>query len=130
MLANRLLYQHSAAERDARPVEAVVDAAAARVGEAPSAAAALVDALGAHGVRWACQLEQADADDWARFGASTGLKLAIKVELRSPSSAPGSVPSAAAPTTSAKISRARGDARRSLVLLTTHRSRWIESRLA
>ena len=52
-----------AAVRDMRPVDVVVHAAAASVGEQDNAAPA-VKAIREHGVRWAFQLAQAGAEDW------------------------------------------------------------------
>ena len=49
---------------------------------------AVSSALEANGVRWAWQLSLADPEDWARFGASTGLKLAVKQELLRPTAEP------------------------------------------
>ena len=71
--------------RDCRSVEAVVQVAAATIGEAESVAA-VVKALTDLNVLWAWQLRQASDAHWARFGASLGLELAIKAELASPSS--------------------------------------------
>ena len=72
--------------RDCRSVEAVVQVAAATIGEAESVAA-VVKALTDLNVLWAWQLRQASDAHWARYGASHGLELAIKAELASPSSA-------------------------------------------
>ena len=71
--------------RDCRSVEAVVQVAAATIGEAESVAA-VVKALTDLNVLWAWQLRQASDAHWARYGASHGLELAIKAELASPSS--------------------------------------------
>ena len=72
-----------ASTRDARSAEALVESAVACVG-GQEATAPVLEALRENGVLWAWQLEQADPNDWIKFGASTGLKLAIKAELQSP----------------------------------------------
>jgi len=74
-----------AAVRDMRPVDVVVNAAAASVGAQDNAAPA-VKAIREHGVHWAFQLAQAGAEDWRMFGGAAadpvGLNLAIKAELQ------------------------------------------------
>ena len=54
--------------RDCRSVEAVVQVAAATIGEAESVAA-VVKALADLNVIWAWQLRQASDAHWARYGA-------------------------------------------------------------
>ena len=68
-----------------RPVDAIVSAAAAAV-DAEQESASVTEALLRGGVRWGWQLEHADSDDWANFGASIGLKMAIRAELQNPNS--------------------------------------------
>lgn len=70
------------ATRDDRSVMAVLDAAAERTGKPREPGVAVK--LREQGVDWAWQLEQLSEDDWARLGATLGLKTAAKAELVDP----------------------------------------------
>ena len=74
-------------DRDSRSVEEVLDAANHALG-ASEATASIAKAMADDGVRFAWQLEQAEAEDWARYGAAGGFKLAIKAEIDSPAPTP------------------------------------------
>ena len=74
-------------DRDTRSVEEVLDAANRALG-ASEATASIAKAMADDGVRFAWQLEQAEAEDWARYGASGGFKLAIKAEIDNPAPTP------------------------------------------
>jgi hypothetical protein len=76
--------RHGRSQRDARSVQEIVTAAAAQLGSSASAVDSVVQAMSAAECLWAWQLAQADAEDWSRFGASAGLKMAIKAELSNP----------------------------------------------
>ena len=78
--------------RDERSVADVVCTASACIGESDAVAACVVATLEEHGVRFAWQLREADSDDWARYGAQDGFKLAIKAELAHPSSVSSTAP--------------------------------------
>jgi len=80
---SEVLNHNLPAERDKRPVSELVAVAAQHSGAGD--AAQLITKLHEQGVEWAWQLECADHEDWAKFGGSTGLKLAIKAELKNPS---------------------------------------------
>ena len=67
-------------EHDVRPVETIVEAAAAASG-LQGAKAPLLEALAQHGVQAAWQLQLADPEDWQAFAAPIGLKIAVKAEL-------------------------------------------------
>lgn len=84
MLAMRLLSaaRGGSEEKDARTVDSVLAAAAARLGE-PS----MPDAshrLEANGVRFAWQMAQFSDSDWDQLGVSLGMKTAAKAELADP----------------------------------------------
>ena len=77
--------KRSAESNDSRTVEAIVEAAAARVG---LQSGHLVHTLAEHGVQHRWQLELCDSDDWSKLGVtSVGLKTAIKAELSNPPAA-------------------------------------------
>ena len=69
---------------DVRSVETIVQAAAARLGVGEDATP-VVEAMHAQGVRWAWQLQFAEDWNWMKYGASDGLTMACKSELRNPS---------------------------------------------
>ena len=79
MLAKRVMPRAS----EPLTVEAVLAAAAARLGEPYSPAAARL--LDGNGVKWAWQLHHLSDHDWDRLGVSLGLKTAAKAELSDPS---------------------------------------------
>ena len=92
MLARRLTHSDAggarlAAELDTRPAALVVELAAEKVGERDTAS--VLRALEEHRILFGWQLAQADSDDWARFGASIGLKMAVKGVLANPAAHSG-----------------------------------------
>ena len=83
MLAMRMMKHGGASdEHDSRSVEAVLDAAAKRLGE-PSTPAASRQ-LEVNGVKWAWQMTHLSDADWSQLGVSLGLKTAAKAELENP----------------------------------------------
>ena len=80
---SEVLNHNLPAERDKRPVSELVNVAAQHSGA--DGAAQLISKLHEHGVEWAWQLECADHNDWAAYGASHGLRLAVRAELKNPS---------------------------------------------
>ena len=104
MFARRLHVRSRASEEcDSRSVEAVLDAAAQRLGGEPTAPAASRE-LEANGVMWAWQMAQLSDADWDRLGVvSLGLKTAVKAELMSPT--PAAVDGAPEPVVTDRMRR-------------------------
>lgn len=84
MLAMRLLSaaRGGSEEQDARTVDSVLAAAAKRLGEPGSPAAARQ--LEANGVKHAWQMAHFSEADWDQLGVSLGMKTAAKAELAEP----------------------------------------------